>query len=109
MTGISLDKEGVVSQSQPCGEASADTEVFAGLDEVRAAALGRACHENGLGWFEEDGEMRFQPPREAIREDALSKCWEAVNALGGVPEPGNERDAGYAEAITAALHEIEKL
>lgn len=36
----------------------------------RYAALGRACEANGLGWYVEDGTMRFQPPADLIAEKA---------------------------------------
>lgn len=33
------------------------------------ANLGRSCEANGLGWYDENGEMRFQPPADAYREE----------------------------------------
>jgi hypothetical protein len=42
--------------------------------ETRYAALGRACESNGLGWYAEDGTMRFQPPADVIEEQALAKA-----------------------------------
>src|SRR3972149_5785356 len=39
----------------------------------------------------------------------LDKAWEAVNALGGYAVEENPYEAGYMDAIKAALDRIEKL
>lgn len=41
-------------------------------EEARYAALGRACESNGLGWYIEDGTMRFQAPADIIEDRALA-------------------------------------
>lgn len=41
-------------------------------EQERYAALGRACESNGLGWYDERGQMLFQPPAEVIAEQAAN-------------------------------------
>jgi hypothetical protein len=45
-------------------------------DDARYARLGRACESNGLGWFDEDGAMRFQAPAELIERTAYQRGWD---------------------------------
>lgn len=45
------------------------------------AALGRACEAHGLGWFNEAGEMRFQPPADMIAEAAEANARRLSEAL----------------------------
>lgn len=98
------------SQSQPCGEASADAEVFAGLDAERAAALGRACEANGLGWYE-DGEMRFQPPIDAFRDEIarLEDNLKEARLYWRRETEHAEYAEGQAERYRAALKRIRRL
>lgn len=58
--------------------AAAIAALTAERDRLRAderyAALGRACEANGLGWFDDAGEMWFQPPAEMIAEEAVARA-----------------------------------
>lgn len=143
---------GEASRSQPCGEASADAEVFAGrsaedaavegdivllrmaqalhagvrdepfarmdfsdaqwarleaayrvaapkrYDELMAA-LGEACVGNGLADYDENGEMRFQPPSSAFREEIarLRECLTRNRAALDLIDP--MRPLQYATAM----------
>lgn len=108
------------SQSQPCGEASADAEVFAGLDVERAAASIAALVDEYTqrGWNDE-GRAKFAatiarrlrrfvgPPPEV--QLALNECWRAVDALGGQNVSGSDYDDGFIDALVCATKEIENL
>lgn len=68
-----------------------DTRGYVAADPARLTArdyeaLGRACESCGLGWFIEDGTMRFQPPPDVIEEQALQR---AAAAAG---EPANPEE-----------------
>lgn len=57
--------------------------------EDRYEALGRACEMHGLGWYNEQGEMRFQPPADMIAEQAVAELLAALSP----PSTGGEGEA----------------
>jgi hypothetical protein len=77
-------------------------------DQERYAMLGRACESNGLAWFDERGQMLFQPPAEVIAEQAfndgygraMSKGAEEIAAARGLAlavKPFIEAAAGTSD------------
>lgn len=68
-------------------------------------ALGRACEANGLGWYDESGEMRFQPPIDAVQ--AANSAWKRAfndlhEALKEIVDP-----IPYARARSTTGHLLE--
>lgn len=52
-------------------------------EQERYAALGRACESNGLGWYDERGQMLFQPPADVIAEQAFNDGYGRAVLKGG--------------------------
>jgi hypothetical protein len=80
------------------------------LSLAHYAALGMACESHGLGWYNEAGEMRFQPPADLIAEQAVSievRKREAVEGLNNVLSEKLERRTAALEAAEAKREAVE--